>query len=643
MSLINNNKMKVQGYISAIRTMLDNYPELKINNSPLMDMLNSNTPFGFLMNLLVICGVDTTKLLNWCAKVLCGSEVLMTENYEKTGERLKNNKTSKVDQGILDTIEYAIKALLLANVKDLFTCSLNPFIPQEVVKYPTNLTDGENLNGKGIEIPIATIDMYNVLVHAPTSKYGKSLYFDNNHSPNDLWKSTDFNAFLWYTINKGDDHLKCIWDNRCRPNVKKLIYNNYTGDRSNTVFTKNFFNTNAGDGFLVDTTTAQTITSYTSYNRSEIKDNKDKIKKKSLIKKQQYIIVEYEENSSVGSVPDVLKFYLNGDRYRYKVKGTNTFMPKTVFEFNYDYIFSLKLFDSKTLVAHVVNSLLGILNSATASVLNSKLSLDRKMIECKVGEVITELMNSEDYINDCSFSFSNDEYERLMRKSELKQSQGFEFGTVQGKLNQEDIDNLLNDINSIGDSATLEEEQTKISNLFETAISATKSVGGGEEIDLKWSLNANIIIQLLKMTITEIVMQVLSPKVMVLYALNSYFMGDSADFKGVNIENFLKGLTNLITKIVKQVFEIIMKELMKFLLEQLLELLQLMAEKLILEKLQFWIELIKRLLALLQMFGNMFIGLLNKFRTNDMHVIDNVNYADIIPPNEQTTPKNDKC
>ena len=640
MSVIKDSKSKVQGYISAIRTMLDNYPELKLNNS-LLSLLNSNSPFGFIMNLLIICGIDEKKLLNWCAKILCGSEVLTADdNYEKTGERLKNNKSStKVDQGILDVIEYSIKTLLLLNIKDMFTCSINPFIPNEVMKYPKDSlsNNGGLMGSKGIEISIPTIDMFNVLSHAPNGKYGKALYFDNTDlTPNQMWKSTDFNAFLWYVINKGNDPFKCIWDNRCKNNVKKKIFNENKQRKINDIFTENFFNPNAGDGCYIIDTSAQTFNEYTTKDRSETGEER---KQKNSIQKKQYILVEYEENSTTGNVPEILKFYVNADRYRKKIKvgERDVFVNKTVFEFNYDYIFSLKLFDSKTIVAHIVNSLIGILNSTTAALLNSKFTLDRKMIEGKVGEVIMGLIdNGDEYINDCSFSFSNEEYDNLLRQSELKYSQNYEFGESNNTLSEEDIDDLLNKINSIG-GGTLEEEQTAISNVFETALSASKTIHGGEEIDLKLSLDNNIIFKLLKLTITEIVLQVLSPKVMVLYAINSYFMGDSADTKGISIENFMKGFSNLLSKIVKQVFEIIMQELLKFLMEQIQELILLMVEKLILEKIRFFIELIKRLLALIAMFGNM-------FSKKDSHLIDNVNYADIIVnENEQTKPKNDKC
>lgn len=638
MSKLSNAKSKVLGYISSIRTLLDNFPELKLTDS-LLNLLNSNTPFGFLMNLLAIVGLSPRDILNWCSRTLCGQEVLMIKGKFKENAANTINKAGeaidgKVTQGFLDILEEAIKVLLLTNVKDMFTCSLNPLIPNDVLRYPR--TDNNNsetvLKGtKGIEISLPTIDMFNVLYHAPNSKYGKTLYFDNEYSGNDMWKSTDFNAFLWFIINKGSnvrpDDLKNIWDNRVRRR-KELI--------NNEIFSNNFFNINAGNGSFIKNEKQE----FDVYTKNQSKENK---KDKDSVIKHQYLIFHYNERSYSHPVPDTITVWLNADRYRrnisYGSEGRTFDINKTVFEFNYDYIYSLKLFDSKTLVANIINSLLGILNSSAALAINGKYSLEQNVIAGKVGEIVKKLMNGEDeVINDCFFSFSNEEYETLLRQAELKYSENYEFGEVSGKITDIDIDSIVNDLSSLNKASTLEEEQTIINNIFETVASATSAENGMVSINDKFTFSANILFDLIQMTVTEIVMQVLSPKVMLLYAINSYFMGDAADgdFTKINVENFIKGFSNLITSMAKQVFDLIMQELLKYLMEEVQELLVLLSEKLILERIQYYKEILRRLLALIDMFANALKG-----GPKADTYIDNVNYADIIP--QQIKPKEEKC
>ena len=651
MGKVKDTKKKVSGFISAFRTMLDNYPQPQVD-SRLMSLLDSTSVMGFLINLVGILGLSQEDLLNWLSKILCGKEVIKNKLKINKKELKKRKKgvTEKSAQGILDIIEYSIKTILLLNVKNMFTCSLNPFIPNDVLKYPDGgiRQNGASANGKGIKIPISTIDLYNTLDYCPTDqKRGCFFYFDNDCGTNDVWKSTDFNAFLWYIINKsvnvGEEKFKCIWDNRVKyfaPNVWSKE------DKFSTEFKNNFFNIALGEDSYVQMEGVQTADVKKYPNKPETKTEKRQQKKNKNTKiKKQFIIVEYNEQESAYSVPNSLTVWLNADRYRYfntDMDGTPLYLNRTVFEFNYDFIFSLKLFDSRTIVTHVINAVLGIGNSAVAAILNTKYSIQQKLIEGKVGEIVKKIVNGEDdTVNDDFFSFSNDELNNMLEETELKRYNNYTFGETYGSISESDMDNILSGIENIGSSASLNEVQTNIANVFSQVASVTAATSDEVEISDEFSFGANIITKLIEECVVQIVMQVLSPKVMLLFALNSYFMGDvtDGDFSKINVTQFLKGLQNLIVSIVKQVFEIIMKQLIQFILDKIKELVMLIIEKLLLERIRFYIELFKRLLALLQMFYNTFANI-GKNGAKTTSIIDNVNYADIVPP--QTEPKNNQ-
>lgn len=638
MSKINDEKARILGYISALRTMLDNYPTLTTSDT-MEKLLNSNSPLGLLLNIAEICGISHEMLLNWISKILCGAETIKSAGT-RLGDKAATSLSNAADEttGILDVIEEAVKVILLTNVKDLFTCTLNPFIPREVMYHPYGINlksaksdsedkdyryDGGVEMGKGIEISIPTIDMLNVLAFAPNATNGKAFYFDNDYIPYEMWKSTDFNAFLWYIINKSNNikegKYKCIWDNRVK-HRKEL--------KNNEIFRSNFFNLYSAEGGNISTTKGQTPNSKNI--NHQWNDNFQNAEEP--LTKRQYLYIEYQERSSTTSVPDVLKIYLDADRYLRKYS-----IPRTVFEFDFDYIYSLKLFNSKTIVANVINSIIGIGRSAAASVANGKYSLQQQIIAGKVSEITKKLMQGDDtVIDDCSFSFSNDEYNTLLEQAELKYKNRYKVNGKEHQVTDDEISEISDLLNGLSSSATLQEQQTKIANVF-TQVSAKAAQNGQISESDKFTFGESIIFDLIEQSVTQIVMQVLSPKVMVLYALNSYFMGDAADgdFSKINVENLLKGLANLIQKLVKQVLEIILQELLKFVLEEVMDLVLLMIEKLLLERIRFYVELLRRLLALLDMFMK------NNSKKSDT-IIDNVNYADIVP--EQTKPNNtDNC
>lgn len=631
---LNSMKEEVFGFIAAMRTLLDNYPELQ-KNDQLLGLLNANSPLAFLLGLSEIIGLSKEDLLNWVSKILCGSEAIISNASKKatsaiSGATRRNDSAQQVDQGILDTIEIAVKAILLTNIKNLFTCSINPLIPYNVLKHPNGMVLNEG--GQGIKLSIPTIDMFNVLQHAPNSDYGKTLYFDNAMLSKSFWQSTDFNCFMWYVINKGttmgNEGLKHTWDNRVK--YRKNF-------NTKSVFRKNFFNEFKGNGALINTQVDEGITDTYVINEKNKDYYKTNKKNGGYIEKKSYLILEYNENDPTLSVPNTLTMYLNADRYLRKIgtiKGEPLFLPKTVFEFNYDYIFSLKLFDSKVIVANIINSIIGITNSASASLLNVSYTLQQEAIAGKVGQIVKEVMEAEDtVINDDFFSFSNNQYETLLNETDIKYSENYHFGEVYGSMSQSDVDSITKELNSIGDAATLNEQETIIKNIF-TNVSATAATNGEVSISDKFTLSSNIIFDLIKESITQIVLQVLSPKVMMLYAVNSYFMGDAADgdFSKINIKELLKGVTNLIVSIVKQVLEILLKELLSYLLNELKELLNALLRKIILERIEYYLEILQGILNLIKMFYNAF----TKGKKADS-VIDNVNYADIVPPENNPT------
>ena len=637
---LNSKKEEVFGFIAAMRTLLDNYPELQ-KNDQLLGLLNANSPLAFLLGLAEIIGLSKEDLLNWVSKILCGAEAIISNASEKatstiSGATKRNETSQQVDQGILDAIEIAIKAILLTNVKNLFTCSINPLIPYNVLKYPNGMVLKQG--GQGIKLSIPTIDMFNILQHTPNSDYGKTLYFDNAMPSKSFWQSTDFNCFMWYVINKGttmgNEGLKHTWDNRVKYRKK---FN------TNDVFKNNFFDEFKGNGTLINTEdkvspeTKYKTNEKTNNDKQSIKEFNSKKKTGKYIEKKSYIILEYNENDPTLSVPNTLTMYLNADRYLRKmgrVNGEPLYVPKTVFEFNYDYIFSLKLFDSKVIVANIINSIIGITNSASASLLNVSYTFQQEAIAGKVGQIVKKVMEAEDtVINDDFFSFSNDQYETLLNETDIKYSENYHFGEVYGSMSQSDVDSITKELNNIGNAATLNEQETIIKNIF-TNVSATAATNADVTISDKFTLGSNIIFDLIKESITQIVLQVLSPKVMMLYAVNSYFMGDAADgdFSKINVKELLKGLTNLIISIVKQVLEMLLKELLSYLLNELKILLNALLRKIILERIEYYLEILQGILNLIKMFYNAF----TKDKKDDS-IIDNVNYADIVPPENNPT------
>lgn len=153
-----SDKEKVFGNISALRTLTDDFPQLKINNS-FPSVNSSANPQQFLIDL-----------------------VLSLTGFEELRDTLVDVLTYASE-----TIEVAIKDALKVELKALVSCGVDPTLPQWLVN-------------DGIEIKVSKIDFFNVFKVDPTTQAGGLMYED---VPAGLG-STDFNTFLYYTIqNEG--------------------------------------------------------------------------------------------------------------------------------------------------------------------------------------------------------------------------------------------------------------------------------------------------------------------------------------------------------------------------------------------------------------------------------------------------------
>ena len=145
-------------------------------------------------------------------------------------------------------------------------------------------------------------------------------------------------------------------------------------------------------------------------------------------------------------------------------------------------------------------------------------------------------------------------------------------------------------------------------------------------------ISSDFILDFIKQTVVQIVLQILSPKIGVLFAINSQLMGDDGELG--DWETFMQNFDNLMRNIIVSVKDIIVKELYNFMMEQLKPLLELLITKLALETIKYYKDLIM----------NLIINCVPSFNIGANGVsIDNVNYADIITATgvevEQTTPE----
>lgn len=770
-------KQEALAKIDSVVAVVEKYDEI----GTIASMLDGEGgSIEFITTILKELGVTKEEIIAEISEWLCGQ----TKKIDKSSGNATN--------GMIDSIELAIKATLYATMQGLFTCSATPLIPNYMFKDTVKF-------GDGVEIPLNILDVYGMLENCPVSMDGKNFYFDtietnqmvktvndireykelkdgqtikpyekikdneaivkcfpniiekkyrdsiwytytdkkgktkkvfdmsnaencdydtvkmhyyqvSGYDQTTVWKSRDFNAYLWYVINKKD----AKWDNRnnlynktnnedgkyddVKEEFFKLDYDTSSGATENQKLTVNLHNIQTVDGkeqdvkfrkkIILDSTYLERVYNTTESDMLKIYLNKEEYFQKRIIKNiPTGFKLNIKENDTDPRVKDnnfAYEYITNYDYIReemwwwqgegtyklHKKKGskypdysqeaelitrdnilkshkelkmdvtenTTVKLNKTIFEFNYDYIFSLKFFDTQTLVTNIIDSVLNWgLTNATAS-----FSTYDKVVAGVVGKVTDEILRKEETeISDDFYSFSNREYDDLLTQARKAYNGSYKIADENGKLSYAEKDEIIKSLNRIGEASTLQEQKTVIERLLRDV---TVSMSQQEEITSQNTLYAGFgsdwacIPRLLHEVVKNVVLQVLSPKVMVLYAINCKIFNDSdtdTSKKVDPIEFMRKNINNLLNSLIPQIGNIIVSLLLGFLMKVLQPKIKKFVEKLNLEQAMRYVAQLK--LAYRQCVGA-YMNWAEYFggSASNRSVIDNVTYADIIP--KQTEP-----
>jgi hypothetical protein len=186
-----DQKEKVFGNIGALRTLTDDFPKLKLNNS-FPSINNGGNVQDFLVDLL---------------KSLVG--------YEEVRDTLVDILVYATSEA-----EIVVKEALKVELKGLVACGVDPSLPDW---FTTN----------GIEMQVKKVDFLNIFKIDPTTQAGSLIYNDVAAQ----YTSTDYNTYLYYTIQDAD--VPHIWsDPNTGENILEATFGQNTYSKPNSVVFK---------------------------------------------------------------------------------------------------------------------------------------------------------------------------------------------------------------------------------------------------------------------------------------------------------------------------------------------------------------------------------------------------------------------
>ena len=177
MANVKNKQQDTMASIDTAKAMVDKVLAITqiMSASDTPSFTFATNPIGFILQLLEHVGVKYEDLLRFLTDFLTYT---------------------------LPVLEISVKTVLLTNLKNMISCSVDPRIPD---KYRKRLHCNEAfVNDYGIDISVESIDFMDKLSENPLSDFGKEMYF-GLEGIDDVYKfarAEDFDAFLWFVIHK---------------------------------------------------------------------------------------------------------------------------------------------------------------------------------------------------------------------------------------------------------------------------------------------------------------------------------------------------------------------------------------------------------------------------------------------------------
>ena len=433
---------------------------------------------------------------------------------------------------------------------------------------------------------------------------------------NNLYRSFDLNAFIWYTLNKSSRASQIeinhtMWDSRNSAlkqgiNLDNNIWNNWYASKSG-----------ATDEF-------------------KYKDNK--LYEYSSL----YPIIQLKKskNNLYG-----LNINFPAQRYfkpktRENLKDPNLTFNASIYRFNKEYLDSIQILKPKLMLSGFVNYLLGFAMDMMNSV---NVNFSKKVIENKLSSAVEKIIEADDMeIEDCYTTFSNEEFDGMLEEMLLSRYTATYYGGETNKVKTHDVEYYMSLIDSFNASTTKEESISTVTKLV-NEITVTPGQEGSINYGIEASIDTSFLKKLLWGITMPIVQSLFTPQVMLLIIVNMHLTGvvkidefANNDF-GKILNLLLNKILGLMKSIIKFIKDMIIELLLKLLMKKLTPLLIKYMEALEKERLEYWINILMSALACLPTLPIFNIKRAKIGGIDEVDYADYADYADIVPKNAQTS------
>ena len=373
-----------------------------------------------------------------------------------------------------------------------------------------------------------------------------------------------------------------------------------------------------------------------------------------------------------GELENVATLAINIKTGKYRLEGSNPtaalvecYPGLTVYEFNYDYVMGMKLFDPKVVCQRLFDNAADPRFNATFTIsrLKDRTRYPYYGAKQRVLAIVKSILEEEDdeELSDCFYGFSNEAYDEMLKETEEMKYRQIPFNQGYNRSFSADFSEAYKILESLDSNSSLEDQKYKINMALRKACIILDERDHLTSISDSSTIKIDFLTSLLQNLIAAIVDSVLSPKVLMLLIVNRALIKPGDD-KPFDAEDLIKILKNIVKSLVKEIRDLIMKKLLDYILNYLSPLALELKAKIQREQFAAYMAIMRLLLAwfnkgveVVMRLSSILSALFsrNKYRTGSNMdnteidlptILDNFTYADIYPNDiKDKQPINNNC
>ena len=289
----------------------------------------------------------------------------------------------------------------------------------------------------------------------------------------------------------------------------------------------------------------------------------------------------------------------------------------TLYELNYDYVMGMRLFDPQVLTKRLIDNIFNpyyystfgiqIGNSSSRGGNAKGDSASYANGKYKILNMVKRLIEEEDELSDCFFTFTNEDYEEMLKESAEARYHETPYRLWNQKgdtVDTTDIDRILGEYPVEG---TLNEQREVLSRTIEQAMITAEenSVGGSHDYGNSGTsttrrLNSStskvqFATDMFSQLTATMIDALITPKLLLLLEVNKQIIGDGKP--SFSIDALMGAMKDVVRSVVKELLDLIMQKMLDYITSYIRTLISKLAVKYAEEQLKAYLAILVGLLS----------------------------------------------